>query len=155
MCTFERRKYFVSAALVEDVRTQFVRTAHEEAIEILAYCFMPDHVHFLVAGTSDGSDLQRFVSIAKQRSAHVARQRIHGRLWQPGYFDRILRNDDDIVDVARYILANPVRAGLVESPLDYPFIGSSILSTHDLIESCQCNPAWRPMTKRKGGAGAP
>ena len=42
------------------------------------------------------------------------------RLWQPGYFDRALRAEEDVRRVARYIVANPLRAGLCERIGDYP-----------------------------------
>ena len=42
-------------------------------------------------------------------------------LWQDGYFERVLRRDEDTQSVIDYILANPIRAGLVERAVDYPF----------------------------------
>ncbi len=45
-------------------------------------------------------------------------QRTGGRLWQQGFFERTLRNDEAIEVVARYIEGNPVRAGLVTSAND-------------------------------------
>ena len=42
-------------------------------------------------------------------------------LWQDGYFDRVLRRDDDSTVVVRYMLENPVRAGLARQPEDHPF----------------------------------
>ena len=116
---------------------QFLRTGNERDFALLAYCFMPDHLHILVEGTSDAADFRRFVGDAKQRGAYAARPWVRGRLWQPGYFDRVLREDDSSQDVARYIIQNPVRARLVGAPGEYPFLGSSILSAEDLIASIQ------------------
>jgi hypothetical protein len=42
-------------------------------------------------------------------------------VWKPGFHDRALRHEDSMVDAARYIVANPLRAGLVERVGDYPF----------------------------------
>jgi REP element-mobilizing transposase RayT len=42
------------------------------------------------------------------------------RIWQRGFYDRSIRKEDDLIDIARYIVANPVRAGLVTSIRDYP-----------------------------------
>jgi putative transposase len=140
ICTFERRRHFTCAALVGDLTMTFRRTARQEQFTIPAYCFMPDHLHMLVEGQSDWADLRAFINNAKQRSAYVARLRISDRLWQAGYFDRVLRETDDGHAVARYIVQNPVRAGLVLSAGDYPFSGSSILSTEELAESTM----WRP-----------
>ena len=70
---------------------QFRRTALLERFAILAYCLMPDHVHLLVEGLTDTSDLTRFAKMAKQRSGGIYRRRFGKRLWQEGYFERVLR----------------------------------------------------------------
>ena len=44
----------------------------------------------------------------------------HARLWQRGYYDRALRRDEDIKDATRYIVMNPLQAGLVKRVGDYP-----------------------------------
>ena len=45
----------------------------------------------------------------------------HGPIWQKGYHDRAVRSEEDLRNVARYIVANPLRAGLVKRLGDYPF----------------------------------
>ena len=140
ICTFERRNHFSREQAVRAAWSQFLRTAHEKQFVIIAYCFMPDHVHLLVKGRTPQADLRAFVAVSKQRAAYAARQAVEGKLWQAGYFERTLRESDDLFDVARYIVQNPVRAGLVTSPSDYPFLGSETLSVEALVGSC----AWRP-----------
>jgi hypothetical protein len=44
-----------------------------------------------------------------------------GAVWQPGFHDRALRHDESLVTAARYLIANPLRAGLVACPGNYPF----------------------------------
>jgi putative transposase len=95
---------------------QFRRTAAIEQFAIRAYCLMPDHVHLLVEGIAETSDLKRFAKMAKQRSGGVHRRRCGQRLWQEGYFDRVLRDGDDPAVIGRYIIDNPVEAGLSELP---------------------------------------
>ena len=143
ICTFQRFRHFIDGALVADVHERFLRTAVENEFAILAYCYMPDHLHLLVEGLSDTADLPGFVSLAKQHSGYSTRDRVRPRLWQKGYFERVLREDDDAFNVARYVVQNPVRAGLVRSPADYPFTGSTILTREQLIESCMWNPEGR------------
>lgn len=89
---------------------------------ILCYVVMPDHVHLLVQLTSSSSVsrwVQRFKGMAS-RALGRKRER-GGSLWQAGFYDRALRKDDDVVTVARYIVANPVKAGLVAWARQYPF----------------------------------
>jgi putative transposase len=112
--------------MVHDVRSQFLRCARANDFAILAYCFMPDHLHVVAQGIKPTSDLRLFVAVAKQRSAYAARSWTKGRLWQPGYYERILRDRDDVQNVIRYVLENPVRAGLVRVAGDYPFAGEPV-----------------------------
>ena len=95
---------------------------------------MPDHAHLLVEGLSESSDLRRFAKLAKQRSGGVFARRSDELLWQEGFYDRVLRESDDIEGVARYIIGNPVRAGLVASPAEYPHIGSDVWPLDQLLE---------------------
>jgi hypothetical protein len=44
-----------------------------------------------------------------------------------------LRDDENVKVVARYILENPVRAGLAETVLAYPFVGSQVCDLKELI----------------------
>ena len=99
---------------------QFLRTGAIEQFAIRAYCLMPDHVQLLVEGLSATSDLKRFAKMAKQRSGGVHRRRCGVKLWQEGYFDRVLRDGDDPAALARYILDNSIEAGLS----NYPNVGS-------------------------------
>jgi len=48
------------------------------------------------------------------------------KLWQPSFYDHVLRNDEDLPAVARYILNNPVRKGLVDHYTEYVFSGSLV-----------------------------
>jgi putative transposase len=92
-------------------------SASRYGFDVVAYCFMPDHVHLLVTGGQDAS-LVRFVQHFKQATGHR-----HPGLWQRSYYDHILRQQEELEDVARYIWANPLRAGMVENVLAYPYSG--------------------------------
>jgi len=132
-CSDRRVHVFVSADVVDDALRHIRRTAAEQWYANVAYCFMPDHVHLLVEATRDAANLRRFVKLAKQRAgaAYALRERV--RLWQEGYYDRVLRNDEDTTAVAKYILENPVRAGLAENWMDYPYSGSDRWSRSELL----------------------
>jgi putative transposase len=80
---------------------------------------MPDHAHLLVEGLSASSDLKRFAKMAKQRSGGVHRRCCGQRLWQEGYFERVLRDGDDPAAIARYIIENPIDAGIQ----NHPYVG--------------------------------
>ncbi len=98
---------------------------------------MPDHVHLLVEGQSDASDCKQFMARSKQYSGFQYSRVRGGRLWQRYGFERALRDDEDTLVVARYILANPVRGRLAPCVQDYPFVGSLEYSLEDLLGSVQ------------------
>jgi putative transposase len=137
ICTFNRQKSFEDSSTVSDTLLQFRKTADEESFEISAYCFMPDHSHFLIEGLADGSDFRRFCKLAKQRSGSLHARKHGGPLWQEGYHDRVLRERDNSLSVARYLLGNPVRAGLVTAPVEYPYLGSDRWTMAELIDAQQ------------------
>jgi len=100
---------------------------HEDRLwrdsRLLCWVLMPDHLHLLAAlGRSESlSSLVGRVKAVTAREANRAMGRARGRIWMPGFHDHALRRDEDLLPSARYIVLNPVRAGLVRSVRDYPF----------------------------------
>ena len=125
--------------LLDDTREQFLRAAKKTHFEILAYCFLPDHVHLLVDGTAADSDLRRFVHRAKQLSGFQYRRRRTGKLWQRSYYDRVIRPHECVGDIARYIIENPRREGIVESASDYAYAASAIPISTRSTDSDTCS----------------
>jgi len=135
MCTFERRAYFTDNRTVDVIRAELLRTASAYDVEVIAYCFMPDHLHVVIEGMTENADLLKFTAMFRQRSGHRYRQLHNGYLWQEGYVDRSLRKDEATLDVVTYIVANPLRAGLCRDVREYPFVGSSRYSLEEMIDS--------------------
>ena len=81
----------------------------------LAFVVMPDHVHWLME-LETGGTLSEAVRMYRAEVSLA----LGYPIWQKGFYDRALRSDEDIVKVARYIIANPVRAGIVRHVGDYP-----------------------------------
>ena len=134
-CTEQRQRLFTDAAAVTLVTQQLVRAASEQKFAVLAYCFMPDHLHVLNEGTADDSDGKRFIKAFKQYSGYYYSQTYRKTLWQRYGFEHVLRDDEVTIQVAKYILANPVRAGLAETVEQYPFVGSLVYELKNLISS--------------------
>lgn len=84
---------------------------------------MPDHLHLLLKG-EEKSDLVRMVKQFKQLTGYYFKRGAGKRLWQKSYYDHVLRKEEDVRGVIRYILENPVRKGLVSQPEEYLFCGS-------------------------------
>ena len=122
-CTYDRLSHFTDADAVSLVLSQTQRAAGEQSFAIPAYCFMPDHVHMLVEGLSESSDLNVFIKMAKQYAGYYFSQRFRRRLWQPYVYEHVVRDDEQSETIVEYIVGNPLRAGLVKNPAAYPFVG--------------------------------
>lgn len=77
---------------------------------------MPDHIHWLLQLTG-GSPLSQMVWFYKAKVSHT----MGTKVWQKGFHDRAIRKEEDIRDVARYIVGNPLRKNLVQDIGDYPY----------------------------------
>jgi REP element-mobilizing transposase RayT len=83
----------------------------------LAYCLMPNHYHLLVRSTDDvglsrGMQLLNGTYAARYNAAH---ERV-GHVFQGRFHDELIQRDGHLLEAARYIALNPVRANLVPSP---------------------------------------
>ncbi len=85
----------------------------------LCYVIMPDHLHWLLE--LEKASLSNVVQGVKSVSAHsINRVRgTRGPVWQAGFHDHALRQEDDLKSMARYVVANPLRARLVNQLGDY------------------------------------
>ena len=124
--TWQRQTAFMEAAEVDKCRGALQTTARDSGFEVLAYCFMPDHLHLVVRG-SEESVLSSFMKSFKQLTSFDYKRRTGQPLWQRSYYDHIVRGDDDLEASIDYALANPVVAGLTEDAYSYPFSGGAVL----------------------------
>jgi hypothetical protein len=115
---------FVERWIVSEVTAQLFQSAALCGCAVLAYCVMPDHLHALVEARSARADFDALI-----RGLTLARR----SLWQPGSHVRILRDDEASDTVARYILENPVRAGLAQAVGEYPFAWSDVYDLESLF----------------------
>jgi putative transposase len=99
------------------------RAAIESNVALGRYVMMPDHVHLFVRGAQNFrlsswiGGLKRAMSVALKSP----------ELWQPGFFDHILRSDESYAEKWNYVWNNPVRAGLVKTPDDWPYQGEIVV----------------------------
>ena len=133
-CAHNRKHVFTDQALVTSMLAQIAHAARDWAFAIPAYCFMPDHLHLLVEAQTDDANLVKFAHAVKQRTGFQYRRKSTGSLWQKGYFEHVLRDEELTEVVARYILANPVRGGLCREPREYQHAGSLVWSREQLDE---------------------
>lgn len=89
---------------------------------LLSYVVMPDHVHLVVVPSSVAG-LAKIMQYVKGRFARLyhVRNGGSGRLWQSRYYETAVRDEAALWRRIEYIEENPMKAGLVEQPQDYPF----------------------------------
>jgi len=101
---------------------KLVQILNDSSLGVNTICFviMPDHLHWLLQLTGEQS-LSRIVQKIKSLSGFYIKQQLSlsENLWQSGFHDHALRKEEDIKSVARYVIANPLRAGLVDKVENY------------------------------------
>ena len=143
ICTAFRAGTFEAADAVEDVHRQLQHCTVLFDFEISAYCYMPDHLHALITATSERADFCELVRRFKQVSAFHHKKSTGRALWQPGYHERVLRDDEGTEAVVRYILENPIRAGLARRLGEYRFAGSEVYDLEGLMTAWENADAGR------------
>lgn len=120
--TYQRHPLFLNHEAATCFSRQLAISERNTDSNWLAWVLMPDHFHGLLKLNNEAS-LAEVVKDIKGRSAFVLNKQFHlqGKCWQPAYYDRALRRAQDRRAIARYIIANPLRAKLVSSIGDYPY----------------------------------
>lgn len=103
----------------------YAQRAQAHNITVGRYVIMTDHLHLFVKGGPDFI-LSRWVGGLKRAMA-VGLGCHAGKLWQPGFFDHVLRSEESYVEKWQYVLENPVRAGLVKESDEWPYQGEIVL----------------------------
>jgi putative transposase len=124
LCTRERKRVFQDTVLVNALLEVLRKTCSDHFFNVYAYCFMPDHLHLILAGESDSAQVSPVVQAFKSLAAAAGRKMGVFDLWQQGYYDHVLRSGESMDAAAGYIFMNPVRAGLVRRAEEWPFSGS-------------------------------
>ena len=101
------------ASLVVEA-VQFIR---RERAYVLAFVVMPEHFHALVV-PRDGTSVSRVMQSIKGYTARLVNERLNrrGPLWQRSFYDRMIRDERQLLETVNYVHTNPVVAGLVEDP---------------------------------------
>lgn len=125
-CTHQRKPCLATDAFHAAFIRFGQRAERDFNVAVGRYVIMPDHVHLFVCGDADFI-LGRWVGALKQtlaKAVHLSRS--SGQIWQEGFFDHVLRNDESYSQKWNYVYENPVRAGLVSRAEDWPYQGEIV-----------------------------
>jgi len=124
--THQRQKIFNDFTLGRIVIQAMKHQHQQQKLNSLAFVIMPDHLHWLFAlqnnySLSEVMQSVKGYSARKIQKTHKEQGKINTEpLWQDGYHDHAVRKEEDLKKMARYIIANPLRANLVKTIADYP-----------------------------------
>ena len=117
---------------VHDTWKAFCQNASVRRIGVGRYVIMPDHIHCFVRMSGESS-LGEWVKVLKQTLGKTLKTLGHtpanlpgqslSSYWQPGFFDHLMRHSESYSEKCDYVYQNPVRAGLVANPEDWPYQG--------------------------------
>jgi len=110
--------------------------SEEKEVAVLAYCLMPNHVHLLVRPSDEESLAKMMQGVTLCYTQYFNRKKGRtGRLWECRYHSTVIDGNSYLWTVSRYIENNPVRAGIVKRPEEYPYSSAKahILGTKDTL----------------------
>lgn len=120
--THNRVPWFKQFNLARTTIHEIVRLHTMDQVNTIAWVLMPDHLHWLVQ-LKDHAALHDVMKSFKGRSSRRTNLLLNrkGPIWQRAYHDHALRENENIRDMALYIILNPLRAGLVNNIGEYPY----------------------------------
>jgi len=124
LSTRRRQRVFAQEEFNAKVIDTITSERHRLGHAVYVYCLMPDHIHLLSSPLESGISVSQFVGGLSSRITRLSwKQGLSGTVMQRSFYDHVVRQDEDLMTVAQYILNNPVRKGMVEDWQAYPYCG--------------------------------
>ena len=129
-CLDRRRPLLARPDLAQHLLDLYADQRDLGAILLHGYAIMPDHYHVVLTLRSEPSISGVVRKAHSLFAAHCRRSAgLRGRVWQQRFYDHLIRDDEDWRTKLAYLHENPVRAGLVTSPSDYPWSSAAFWET--------------------------
>ncbi|MBH0057871.1 transposase [Pseudoalteromonas sp. SWXJZ94C] len=117
----KRENKFVSLAVNRLITKEMRAIEVQKTAQTIAFVIMPNHIHWLIQ-LGEKQTLCEVVKSFKGRCSKSIRDNTNiKQLWQRNYYDHLIRDEEDLINNARYIIANPLRANIVKSVALYPY----------------------------------
>ena len=115
-----RKALFANHKVAQIVIDALYFLRKEGRIKLHGFVVMPDHLHF-IPFLPEGEELPKVMHSLKSFTAKEINKSCGrlGKVWQDGYHDHGIRDEQDLLIRLRYMLENPVRKGIVECPEEY------------------------------------
>ncbi len=132
ICVKNKRVLFNNPRIINIFIELLKKASYRYNCIVPVYCFMPDHLHIILIGKEENSNLWKAISYFKQITGYWLAKNKLGK-WQKDFYDHIIRKHEDLVAQVKYVLDNPVRKGLVDNWQDYPYKGSIGINLEDVL----------------------
>ncbi|MDO8613234.1 MAG: transposase [Dehalococcoidia bacterium] len=131
--TLGRLAIFADLAAASHLRDVLYETRTRYKFLLLGFVIMPDHLHAVVVPRPGDkiSQVMRFIKGTFARRYNESRNAT-GPVWQPSFYDRVVRDERGLMEVLTYVTGNPVRAGLCSDPSEYRFSSAHAACPTDL-----------------------
>ncbi len=135
VCCNNREKIFLDFNAARVMSSILHKVLKEQQSKILAWVVMPDHMH-LALQLAEDETLAKTMNRINSCSAIAVNKVLnrHSKLWQGAYHDHALRDEGQLFTAIRYLISNPIRAGLAETLGDYPYWNSVIVEPSEALQ---------------------
>ena len=118
--TARRRKLFVDEGAVEVLRQAFRHVNEKRPFTVNAMVVLPDHLHCIWTLAPTDKDYSTRWRLIKTWVTKHYKHRGGQTLWQPRYWEHVIRDETDYRQHVEYIHYNPVKHGYVRQPFAWP-----------------------------------
>jgi putative transposase len=134
VCCKHREKIFLNFDASLTTASTSYQVLKNSSSEILAWVLMPDHMH-LVLQLGEEETLSKTMNRINSCCAIAINKVLRGNspVWQGAYHDHALRDQEQLDSAIRYVISNPIRAGLVEKLGDYPYWNINIAKPEEAL----------------------
>jgi len=110
-------------------------------IDVICYCLMPNHFHLIIkqTGEADGSKFVSYLQASYSRHFNSKWNR-KGQLFDGRYFPTHIKDQEQLINTINYIINNPVKAGLVKSAKDWPYLSFNLPKKHETLSRTSPSP---------------
>lgn len=110
--------------------------------KILAYCLMNNHIHILAIPDQSSSLAKTMQKLSLTYTQYFNKKcRRTGRLWECRFYSAVVEKESYLLSVCRYIEQNPIRANIVNNPIDYEW--SSARTNCTETKDSFIEPIWK------------
>ena len=115
-------KYLTNSEIAE-ICKHSLHYPDKKDYKLICYCIMPNHVHLVFELNKGNKGISKIMQSIKRTSARKCNLIINreGKFWQDESYDRLVRDEKELFFIIRYVLMNPVNAGLVKNWSDWKY----------------------------------